>query len=207
MMRRVNTRLAVALLAVLATAGAATTAAAADPKPDWAGPTVAEKPLRAENALQAQKPLRAENALQAQKPLRAENALQVQKPLRAENALLAEEPLRAEKKKKTASVPGSRAAAESRIRDCVNVGNSDVGRGDVLNYVAEVKCLIYHAIWETAFDYTFTTVVFDQTTHNEVVRFQQCANALGAGLVVDGRVGNKTRPHLEWWAAHSEYIC
>lgn len=44
-------------------------------------------------------------------------------------------------------------------------------------------------------------------TTRRLVRFQQCANALGAGLVVDGRVGANTAPHLEWWAQHTAYIC
>ena len=69
---------------------------------------------------------------------------------------------------------------------------------------AEVECLLYYAIsWAEP----WPDAVYDDDTHNLVVAFQRCANALGAGLVVDGRVGNNTRPHLEWWAGHSEYIC
>jgi peptidoglycan hydrolase-like protein with peptidoglycan-binding domain len=93
------------------------------------------------------------------------------------------------------------------IRDCVDVPNQDVGIGSTGSYVREVQCLLNWAINPATFPLIAVDGQFGPITRNKVIKFQQCANALGAGLVVDGRVGPRTAPHLEWWAAHSAYIC
>ena len=53
--------------------------------------------------------------------------------------------------------------------------------------------------------------VFGPITEGGVKVFQRCANALGAGLVVDGRVGPRTLPHLRWWGQRAyetgDFIC
>ena len=93
------------------------------------------------------------------------------------------------------------------IRDCVDVPNRDVGRGSTGEYVREVQCLLNWAIAPSTFGLIAEDAQFGSITERKVIKFQQCANALGAGLAVDGRVGPRTAPHLEWWAAHSAYIC
>ncbi|WP_410638784.1 peptidoglycan-binding domain-containing protein [Amycolatopsis sp. lyj-346] len=93
------------------------------------------------------------------------------------------------------------------IRDCVDVPNRDVGRGSTGEYVREVQCLLNWAIAPSTFGPIAEDGQFGSITERKVIKFQQCANALGAGLAVDGRVGPRTAPHLEWWAAHSAYIC
>ncbi len=98
-------------------------------------------------------------------------------------------------------------ASAAPIRNCIDVPNRDVGRGDNNAYVAEVQCLLNWSL------YSFTSAPlvvdgdFGAKTEAAVKIFQRCANDRGAGLVVDGRVGPKTAPHLEWWAASSSYIC
>ncbi len=110
--------------------------------------------------------------------------------------------------------PGQEATAKPRvspraagIRNCIDVTNRDVGRGDTGNYVREVQCLLNWAISPSTFSAISVDGNFGSQTEAKVVKFQQCANALGAGLSVDGRVGSRTAPHLEWWAGHTGYIC
>ncbi|WP_211277967.1 peptidoglycan-binding domain-containing protein [Couchioplanes caeruleus] len=110
--------------------------------------------------------------------------------------------------------PGQETTAKPRassgvaaIRDCIDVANRDVGRGDTGNYVREVQCLLNWAINPSTFALIAVDGSFGPQTEAKVKKFQTCANALGAGLSVDGRVGPRTAPHLEWWAAHSAYIC
>ncbi|ANZ41775.1 hypothetical protein BBK82_43405 [Lentzea guizhouensis] len=93
------------------------------------------------------------------------------------------------------------------IRDCIDVPNRDVGRGSTGDYVREVQCLLNWAINPATHARIAVDGEFGANTEGKVRKFQQCANALGAGLVVDGRVGPRTAPHLEWWAGHSAYIC
>jgi zinc D-Ala-D-Ala carboxypeptidase len=93
------------------------------------------------------------------------------------------------------------------IRNCVDVPNRDVGLGSNNAYVLEVQCLLNWAVNPTTYHRIAEDGNFGSDTRGKVIKFQQCANALGAGLVVDGRVGPKTAPHLEWWAAYSAYIC
>ncbi|WP_439658593.1 peptidoglycan-binding domain-containing protein [Lentzea sp. HUAS TT2] len=93
------------------------------------------------------------------------------------------------------------------IRDCVDVPNRDVGLGDTGDYVREVQCLLNWAINPSTHARIAVDGRFGTATESKVKTFQRCANALGAGLVVDGRVGSRTAPHLEWWAGHSAYIC
>ncbi|HET6706874.1 peptidoglycan-binding domain-containing protein [Amycolatopsis sp.] len=71
----------------------------------------------------------------------------------------------------------------------------------------EVQCLLNWAINPATFPRIAVDGEFGPRTEAKVKKFQECANARGAGLAVDGRVGPRTAPHLEWWAAHSEYIC
>ena len=98
-------------------------------------------------------------------------------------------------------------SAAAAIRNCIDVANRDVGRGDTGPYVREVQCLLNWAINPATFPLISENSDFGSRTEAKVKKFQTCANALGAGLVVDGRVGSRTAPHLEWWAAHTEYIC
>lgn len=93
------------------------------------------------------------------------------------------------------------------IRDCVDVANRDVGLGSTGDYVKEVQCLLNWAIHPRTYEKISVDGRFGSITEDKVETFQRCANALGAGLVVDGRVGTRTAPHLEWWAGHSGYIC
>jgi hypothetical protein len=93
------------------------------------------------------------------------------------------------------------------IRDCVDVPNRNVEYGSTGDYVREVQCLLNWAINPSTFSRISVDGRFGSMTRDKVVKFQQCANALGAGLVVDGEVGRNTAPHLEWWAGHSAYIC
>jgi zinc D-Ala-D-Ala carboxypeptidase len=93
------------------------------------------------------------------------------------------------------------------IRDCIDVPNQDIGRGSTGNYVREVQCLLNWAINPATFPPIPVDGNFGPRTESKVRKFQECANARGAGLAVDGRVGPKTAPHLEWWAAYTEYIC
>jgi zinc D-Ala-D-Ala carboxypeptidase len=93
------------------------------------------------------------------------------------------------------------------IRDCIDVANRDVGRGSTGNYVREVQCLLNWAIHPNSFGPIAVDGEFGPITESKVIRFQECANGLGANLDVDGRVGQQTAPHLEWWAAHTDYIC
>jgi zinc D-Ala-D-Ala carboxypeptidase len=106
-----------------------------------------------------------------------------------------------------ASAKPAGGVTTAAVRDCIDVPNRDVGLGSNNTYVVEVQCLLNWAV--NPFTYHIITVDgdFGSDTRGKVIKFQQCANALGAGLVVDGRVGPKTAPHLEWWAAHSAYIC
>lgn len=100
-----------------------------------------------------------------------------------------------------------RSAPGAAIRNCIDVANRDVGRGDSGDYVREVQCLLNWAIHPSTFGAISVDGRFGAQTEAKVKKFQTCANALGAGLVVDGRVGSRTAPHLEWWAGHTEYIC
>jgi len=93
------------------------------------------------------------------------------------------------------------------IRDCIDVPNKDVGYGSTGNYVREVQCLLNWAISPSTFERLVVDGEFGSKTRSKVIKFQQCANAKGAGLAVDGRVGPKTAPYLEYWAASSAYVC
>lgn len=93
------------------------------------------------------------------------------------------------------------------IRDCIDVSNRDVGYGDRGDYVREVQCLLNWAINPGTHGRIAVDGHFGPATRDKVIRFQQCANARGANIAVDGRVGRQTAPHLEWWAQHSQYIC
>lgn len=93
------------------------------------------------------------------------------------------------------------------IRDCVDVPNRDVGRGSTGEYVREVQCLLNWAIAPSTFGLIAEDADFGGNTQRKVIKFQQCANARGAGLAVDGRVGPRTAPYLEAWAESSGYVC
>lgn len=93
------------------------------------------------------------------------------------------------------------------IRDCIDVPNRNVGIGSSGAYVMEVQCLLNWAINPSTFPPIAVDGYFGQMTRDKVIKFQQCANARGAGLVVDGEVGRNTAPHLEWWAGYTSYIC
>jgi zinc D-Ala-D-Ala carboxypeptidase len=93
------------------------------------------------------------------------------------------------------------------IRDCIDVPTQGIGRGSTGNYVREVQCLLNWAIKSATFPRIAVDGQFGPMTESKVKKSQQCVNALGAGLAVDGRVGKKTAPHLEWWAGHTAYIC
>lgn len=105
------------------------------------------------------------------------------------------------------AAPKPDSGTTALIRDCVDVPNRDVGRGSTGEYVREVQCLLNWAINPSTFGLIAEDADFGGNTERKVIKFQQCANARGAGLAVDGRVGPKTAPHLEWWAAYSQYIC
>jgi zinc D-Ala-D-Ala carboxypeptidase len=101
----------------------------------------------------------------------------------------------------------TKPASIAAIRDCVDVANRDVGMGSSGAYVREVQCLLNWAVHPGTYHYIDEDGQFGPDTRGKVIKFQQCANALGAGLRVDGRVGPRTAPHLEWWAASSGWIC
>ncbi|GAA2676525.1 MULTISPECIES: peptidoglycan-binding protein [Actinosynnema] len=93
------------------------------------------------------------------------------------------------------------------LHNCPSAAARDIGQGDSGAYVRRVQCLLNWAINPSTYHHIAEDGVFGPDTRGKVVKFQQCANALGAGLAVDGRVGSKTAPHLEWWAQHTAYIC
>ncbi len=86
-------------------------------------------------------------------------------------------------------------------------GIADVGRGSMGPFVLEVQCLLNRAIAPSTHEPISEDSDFGSRTEAKVLRFQECANARGAGLKVDGRVGSKTFPHLQWWAYQPIYIC
>ena len=107
-----------------------------------------------------------------------------------------------------AAAPKSPSAdAIVAIRDCIDVANRDVGRGDTGNYVREVQCLLNWAVNPLTYHLIAVDGRFGSDTEGKVILFQQCANAYGAGLDVDGRVGKHTAPVLEDWAASAYYVC
>ncbi|AXX29531.1 peptidoglycan-binding protein [Actinosynnema pretiosum subsp. pretiosum] len=93
------------------------------------------------------------------------------------------------------------------LHNCQSAAARDIGRGDSGAYVRRVQCLLNWAISSGTYHSISVDGDFGPDTEGKVIKFQQCANALGAGLVVDGRVGANTAPHLEWWAQHTAYIC
>ncbi|ATE53734.1 hypothetical protein CNX65_10875 [Actinosynnema pretiosum] len=93
------------------------------------------------------------------------------------------------------------------LLNCPSATARDVGLGDSGPYVRRVQCLLNWAVSPDAYHIISVDGDFGRDTEGKVIKFQQCANALGAGLVLDGRVGSKTAPHLEWWAQRTEYIC
>lgn len=93
------------------------------------------------------------------------------------------------------------------IRDCIDVANRDVGRGDTGNYVREVQCLLNWAVNPNTYHRIAVDGEFGPDTEGKVIKFQQCANTHGAGLAVDGRVGTHTAPQLQNWAASASYVC
>lgn len=97
--------------------------------------------------------------------------------------------------------------AVAAIRDCIDVPNRDVGRGDSGNYVREVQCLLNWAVSPSTYHLIAEDGSFGSDTEGKVVKFQRCANARGANLSVDGRVGSHTAPYLEQWAASASYVC
>jgi lysozyme len=106
-----------------------------------------------------------------------------------------------------ASAAPAGSAKIAAIRGCPDVPNRDVGRGDNNAYVLEVQCLLNYAVNPNTYHFIAEDGDFGSDTRGKVIKFQQCANLWGAGLVVDGRVGPKTAPHLEFWAASSAYVC
>ncbi|HEX6352910.1 peptidoglycan-binding domain-containing protein [Actinophytocola sp.] len=104
------------------------------------------------------------------------------------------------------SKPPAEAAAAA-IRNCIDVTNRDIGRGDTGNYVREVQCLLNWAVHPSTYHNISVDGEFGPDTEGKVRKFQECANTHGAGLRVDGRVGPRTAPHLESWAASSAYVC
>lgn len=75
----------------------------------------------------------------------------------------------------------------------------DIGPGATGTAVKEVQCLLNWALSDNAYPYIEVDGVYGRVTTEGVKVFQRCANNLGAGLKVDGRVGPKTLPHLRWW--------
>jgi zinc D-Ala-D-Ala carboxypeptidase len=105
----------------------------------------------------------------------------------------------------TKTTTTSRAAA---IRDCINVTNREVGRGDSGNYVKEVQCLLNWAIRPATYHPIAEDGEFGADTEGKVYKFQRCYNAKpGADIGVDGRVGPQTWPKLEDWAEGTTFIC
>jgi zinc D-Ala-D-Ala carboxypeptidase len=107
---------------------------------------------------------------------------------------------------------GNAAAAPSKpqgefsaaaIRNCIDVANRDIGRGDTGNYVREVQCLLNWAVNPGTYHLISVDGEFGPDTEGKVKQFQRCAG----GLAVDGRVGSQTAPKLEFWAASSSYVC
>jgi hypothetical protein len=99
------------------------------------------------------------------------------------------------------------SAKIAAIRGCPDVPNRDVGQGDNNAYVLEVQCLLNWAVNPFTYHRIAEDGDFGPDTRGKVIKFQQCANARGAGLAVDGRVGPKTAPFLEFWAANAAYVC
>jgi lysozyme len=99
------------------------------------------------------------------------------------------------------------ADAAVAIRNCIDVANRDVGRGDTGDYVREVQCLLNWAVNPNTYHIIAVDGRFGPDTEGKVILFQRCANGHGAGLAVDGRVGKNTAPVLEFWAASDFYVC
>jgi peptidoglycan hydrolase-like protein with peptidoglycan-binding domain len=73
--------------------------------------------------------------------------------------------------------------------------------------VREVQCLLNLAIDPATFPPIPEDGLLGPNTVNKIKKFQQCANARGAGLVVDGRIGPRTVAELEYWANSGSYVC
>lgn len=100
------------------------------------------------------------------------------------------------------------AAKAAAIRDCVDVANYDVGRGDTGNYVREVQCLLNYALNPSVYGRVDVDGEFGPRTENQVKAFQRCMRGKGhTNVDVDGRVGSITAPLLQRWAAAAGYAC
>ncbi|ATE53733.1 peptidoglycan-binding domain-containing protein [Actinosynnema pretiosum] len=100
---------------------------------------------------------------------------------------------------------GAAAVARVAAVDCPPghlVSNPGPGQPDQV--VRRGQCLLNLVLRPPEYEPLPVDGVAGPETVRRLVRFQQCANALGAGLVVDGRFGAKTMLHLLWWAEHPE---
>ncbi|WP_433364634.1 peptidoglycan-binding domain-containing protein [Actinoplanes sp. CA-142083] len=80
----------------------------------------------------------------------------------------------------------------------------DIGFGDSGTAVSEVQCLLNKTVSWNAYPHSQPQTGYYSAATVAVVRvFQTCANNLGAGIAVDGRVGRQTLPHLRWWGQHT----
>jgi zinc D-Ala-D-Ala carboxypeptidase len=100
------------------------------------------------------------------------------------------------------SGPKSRGGVQLFEANCVRGAQVfDVGTGDSGTNVREVQCLLNWTLSWNAYPVSIPqTGYYDGVTAGATRTFQTCANNLGAGLRVDGRVGPRTLPHLRWWA-------
>lgn len=93
--------------------------------------------------------------------------------------------------------PGARYA----LADCPRGANSyDIGPGATGANVREVQCLLNRTLSWEAFPFPIEIDgEYGPITTGAVWEFQECVNARGTPIGVDGRVGPQTLPHLRWW--------
>ena len=91
--------------------------------------------------------------------------------------------------------------ARPALDDCPRVANSyDIGPGDTGGNVREVQCLLNRTLSWEAFPFEIKIDgKYGSITTAAVWEFQECVNARGTPIGVDGRVGPQTLPHLRWW--------
>lgn len=97
---------------------------------------------------------------------------------------------------------GSPEAGVRQVRaDCPRVSNSyDIGPGATGDNVREVQCLLNRTLSWAAFPFEIKIDgQYGPVTTGAVWEFQECVNARGTPIGVDGRVGPQTLPHLRWW--------
>ncbi|MCG8925197.1 peptidoglycan-binding protein [Lentzea sp. CC55] len=107
-----------------------------------------------------------------------------------------------------------RSGGVTALADCPRVSNSyDIGPGATGGNVLEVQCLLNRTLSWNAFPFVIKRDgEYGPITAAAVWEFQECVNARGTAIGVDGRVGPETLPHLRWWGnvhspATGERIC